>query len=247
LTESRQWYYLAIVLVTAYLLYLVAPVLSPFLVALTLAYMGDPVADKLETRMPRGLSVTVVFLCLFVIVGLLLLVLIPTIERQLVKFFQRVPVYIDRIDAVVLPWIKTTFEVENLGINLDLLKSSIQQHWAQAGNIVAKSLATITQSGLALVGWMANLILIPVLTFYLLRDWDLLVARIHELLPRHIEPTVAQLARESDEVLGAFLRGQLSVMISLGAIYSIGLGIVGMDFWLLIGNVTHRTCRVCQL
>ena len=80
-----------------------------------------------------------------------------------------------------------------------------------------------------------NLTLIPVLLFYFLRDWDRMIAHIHELLPRHLEPAISELARQSDEVLGAFLRGQLSVMAALGAIYTTGLVFVGLDLALLIG------------
>jgi predicted PurR-regulated permease PerM len=84
-------------------------------------------------------------------------------------------------------------------------------------------------------GWLANIILIPVITFYLLRDWDHLVNYVRDILPRSIEGKVVQLAQESDEVLGAFLRGQMLVMLALGIIYSIGLSIVGVEFSLLIG------------
>jgi predicted PurR-regulated permease PerM len=85
------------------------------------------------------------------------------------------------------------------------------------------------------LAWVANLLLIPVLTFYFLRDWDWLVARVRALLPRPVEPTVSRLARESDEMLGGFLRGQLSVMVSLGAVYATGLWLAGIDLALLIG------------
>ena len=85
---------------------------------------------------------------------------------------------------------------------------------------------------------VANLLLIFVVTFYLLRDWDYLVARVHELLPRKSEPVISQLAKESDEVLGAFLRGQLSVMLALAVVYSAGLMIIGLDLGLLIGMVS---------
>jgi len=93
----------------------------------------------------------------------------------------------------------------------------------------------VGQSGLTLLGWLVNLTLIPVLLFYFLRDWDLMTHRVRVLLPRHLEPTISALARQSDEVLGAFLRGQLSVMIALGSIYSAGLWLVGLDLALLIG------------
>ena len=90
---------------------------------------------------------------------------------------------------------------------------------------------------MVLVGWVANLVLIPVVAFYLLRDWDRLMACLRELLPRRIEPTVTALARESDEVLGAFFRGQLLVMLGLGTIYTLGLWIVGLDLALLVGLI----------
>ena len=97
--------------------------------------------------------------------------------------------------------------------------------------------STVSGSGLAILGWLANLFLIPVLTFYLLRDWDHLVAGIQRLLPRRSEAVWVRLARESDEVLGAFLRGQMLVMFLLGVIYTTGLWVVGLDFALLIGMV----------
>ena len=89
----------------------------------------------------------------------------------------------------------------------------------------------------AVVAWMLNLVIVPVAAFYLLRDWNLLVERIHALLPRHIEPVVVRLVRESDETLGAFLRGQLSVMIILGMLYGVGLWAVGISVGPLIGMI----------
>ena len=85
------------------------------------------------------------------------------------------------------------------------------------------------------MGFLANLVLIPVVTFYLLRDWDVLVARIHDLLPRYYEAKITEIARESDAVLGEFLRGQLTVMFALGVIYAVGLSLLGLDFGMLIG------------
>jgi predicted PurR-regulated permease PerM len=90
---------------------------------------------------------------------------------------------------------------------------------------------------MTVVGWVLNLVMVPVVAFYLLRDWDDLVERIHALIPRSIEPVVARLARESDDVLGAFLRGQLSVMLVLGAFYGIGLWLVGVSIGPLIGMI----------
>ena len=95
----------------------------------------------------------------------------------------------------------------------------------------------MSKSGLTIVGWVLNIVMIPVVAFYLLRDWDIMVERIHALVPRSIEPVVSRLARESDEVLGAFLRGQLSVMVVLGVIYGVGLWLVGISVGPLIGMI----------
>jgi predicted PurR-regulated permease PerM len=123
-------------------------------------------------------------------------------------------------------------------LNLERLKQAIGAHWQEAGGFAATVLASVSQSGRALLGWVANLVLIPVVTFYLLRDWDVLVARVHDLLPRNSEPTVVRLARETDVVLGAFLRGQLSVMAALTLVYALGLWIVGLDLAFLIGLIS---------
>ena len=93
----------------------------------------------------------------------------------------------------------------------------------------------VSRSGLAMLAWLANIVLVPVITFYMLRDWDHFMAAIRELLPRSVEPTLVGLAKESDAHLAAFLRGQLMVMLSLGVIYSIGLSVAGLKTALLIG------------
>ena len=117
------------------------------------------------------------------------------------------------------------------------LTSVLMEHLQQAGNIATKVLGSLSRSGATVVGWLVNLLLIPVVAFYLLRDWDLLVKNVRDLLPRNLEPVVSQLSNESDVVLGAFVRGQLTVMFALGIIYVSGLWLVGVDLALLIGLV----------
>jgi predicted PurR-regulated permease PerM len=134
-----------------------------------------------------------------------------------------------------LPLLQTQLGVDPASFDLVNLKKELVNYVDKAGNLAAFLFSSITRSSAVLVGWLANLLLIPVVTFYLLRDWDILMARIRDLLPRWIEPMVVKLAQESDSVLGAFLRGQLLVMVALGFIYSLGLFMIGLDFALLIG------------
>jgi predicted PurR-regulated permease PerM len=122
----------------------------------------------------------------------------------------------------------TLFDVEQL-------KATLTANWREAGGVAARVLESVTRSGLALFGWLVNLVLIPVVAFYLLRDWRELVARIDQMLPRDWAPVMRRLARESDTVLGAFMRGQLLVMLALGLFYTLGLWLVGLELALLIG------------
>jgi predicted PurR-regulated permease PerM len=111
----------------------------------------------------------------------------------------------------------------------------VKTHWQKAGKSALAFMGSVSHSGAVLAEWLMNLILIPVITFYLLRDWDILVAKVHELLPRRAAPTAVKLGVETNVVLGAFMRGQFYVMLALGTIYSVGLWIVGLDLALLIG------------
>ncbi len=235
MTQTQKWYWLALGLVALGLIYLLAPVLTPFMAAAILAYMGDPLADRLEKHLPRTLAVVIVFAFISLVAILLLIVLVPLVQQQLTQFMAKLPAYIDRVQTQFLPWLAQVLGLPGFNLDLASLKQAIRDNWSTAGGVAADLLATVSKSGMAMLLGLANIVLIPVLTFYLLRDWDKLVAQIHDLLPRSVEPVISRLAIESDAVLGAFLRGQLLVMIALGAIYSIGLWLVGLDFSLLIG------------
>jgi predicted PurR-regulated permease PerM len=238
MTDSQRWMVFAGLAAGGYLLYLLAPVFTPFLIGALFAYLGDPVADRLEKwKLSRTLAVVVVFVGWILVVAAVLLVLVPMIEHQLAYFIGRLPDYAAWIQDVLVPWLQRHLGAEGLSVDLGSLQAALTSHWQQAGGVAARVVASVSSSGFALVGWLANLVLIPVVTFYLLRDWDVLVARIHALMPRRYEPTVARFARESDEVLGAFLRGQFLVMLALGLIYSLGLWLVGLKLGLLIGMI----------
>jgi len=236
MTGVNKWYGLLVVVITGFLVYLLAPVLTPFMSAAILAYMGDPLVDRLETRMPRTLAVVIVFVCLTTLAVIALIVIIPMIERQILVLGQKVPGYIEAIQTKLIPWLNARFGL-SLELDFPALKTSLQTAWKDAGGLVTTTLGYVSRSGVVLVGWLANLLLIPVVTFYLLRDWDIMISRIGELVPRRNLPVVSRLATSSDEVLGAFLRGQLLVMLALSLIYSIGLWIVGLDLALLSGVI----------
>ncbi len=236
MTQTSKWLWLVGAVLLGGVLYLLAPVLSPFMIAALLAYIGDPFVDRLEAwHLPRTLAVVIVFVVLSVVALILLIILLPLLERQAVVLVNKLPGLIDWVQQTALPWLTQHFGVKKSAFDLSTLKASIREYWQAAGGMAAQVLASVSSSGLALVAWLVDLVLIPVVTFYLLRDWDVMVARIRELLPRRLEPVMVRLARESDEVLGAFLRGQIAVMAGLAAIYTLGLWFVGLELALLIG------------
>ena len=218
------------------LFYLLAPILTPFLFAALLAYLGDPVVDKLETYgMPRTGAVVLVFLSILLVVVLMPFVLIPLIQQQLAQLFANLPHYIDRIQMHIAPVISEALNIDMGILDGEQLKKIIGKHWREFGNIASPIYTAVSQSGMAMLAWLINLALVPVVTFYLLRDWDNLVENVHGLIPVKLEPAVVDIAKQSDLVLGAFLRGQLTVMLALGTIYTLGLWILGLDLEFLIG------------
>lgn len=239
MTASTKWFWLAFTVVSGFLCYVLAPVLTPFVTAAILAYIADPLVDRLEAyKLSRTLSVTIVFFVLSLLTLIALLLLIPLLENQVTVLAKKVPVYIDWLQQNAIPWLNDKLGMDESTLSLQQLKSSSQDYWKTAGGIAAKVIKAISRSGFALVNVIANLLLIIVVTFYLLRDWDYLVERVHGLLPRKSEPVISLLARQSDEVLGAFLRGQLLVMLALAVVYSAGLMIIGLDLGLLIGMIS---------
>ena len=234
--ESYKWFLLAGLLVTGWLLYLLAPILSPFMFAALLAYLGDPLVDKLEARkLSRVVSVVIVFTLMFCVVVIVPLLLLPVIETQLGVLIRSLPGYIDWITETFLPTLQERLGVDPATFDVARVKAALMANWKDTGSIAANVVAYVSSSGVAMLVWLANLVLVPVLTFYMLVDWDHFVAGVRDLLPRNIEPGVTRLSLESDEMLSAFLRGQFLVMLSLGLIYSVGLSIIGLNTAVLVG------------
>jgi predicted PurR-regulated permease PerM len=238
MTDSQRWLVLICTGLVGALLYILAPVLTPFLVGALLAYLCDPLVDRLEARrVPRTVAVLLVFLVVILVLLALLLLLVPLVEGQVVVLITKLPGYIDWFQTTVVPWLAARTGISGTEFDLKTLQTMIVGHWREMGGIATGVMKSLSQSGMLIVTWVANLVLIPVVAFYLMREWDPLVARIAELVPRRALPTVTRLAAGCDEVLGAFLRGQMSVMIALGVIYSLGLWLIGLDLALLIGMI----------
>jgi predicted PurR-regulated permease PerM len=248
-TDPRRWQALALVLLLGVLVWLLAPILTPFVISALLGWLGDPMVDRLErSGRSRGMSVGLVFGMITLLLALALLVLAPMLWDQVTHLVDSMPRIAAWVTSSAVPWLENRLRVPIARyVDANYLLELLQSHWKEAGGIAAYVLGHLGASGLALFALIANVALVPVLTFYFLRDWDVMIAQIRDLLPRPYLPTVTRLARESDAVLGSFLRGQFSVMISLGVIYSVGLWLVGLDLGPLIGFVAGMVSFVPYL
>jgi predicted PurR-regulated permease PerM len=237
ISDSYKLFILLSIVVFGWLVYQLSPVLTPFFVSALLAYLGDPVVDKLEKyQLSRSLSVTVVFAVLFISGLVFLLVFIPMLSSQISALFKRLPDYFNVLQTTLIPWL-TSFGFPADMFDLHTLKQTIMNYWGEVGKVAGGVLSYMTSSGMAILQALGNFVLIPVVTFYLLRDWDDLVARFRELLPRKKAEQLISLSLECDEMLAAFIRGQLMVMFALATIYTVGLSFIGLELALLLGVI----------
>jgi predicted PurR-regulated permease PerM len=220
------------------LLYLLAPVLAPFMYALVLAYLGNPLIDWLEKReIKRATAVMLVFGVIVMGLLVMLLILVPISSHQFKILMARLPVYIHWLQTSVVPWLHQHLGFDPATFELELLHTRLTDYAQKVSTVALDLVESLESSSTVIFAWLAHLVLIPLLTYYLLRDWHLLLANIEDLLPRAIVGHVTHLTRESDQVVGAFLRGQFIVMCVLGVYYSVGLALIGLEFPLIIGMV----------
>lgn len=221
------------------LIWLLAPILTPFVTAFILAYITNPVARwMVARRVPRSLAALAVFVLIGVIGTVLVLIVVPALEREAVDFMRRLPGYLDRAEAMFQ---SATAWVAGAGgpvLDLDTVKRQLETHSKDLGGFAAAFVAWLTKSGIRIIAFFASVGVTLVVTFYLLRDWDIVLKRLLGLFPVRSRRPISEFAREADTVLAAFLRGQLLVMFLLACIYSVGLAIAGLDLAIPVGVVS---------
>ncbi|WP_447592327.1 AI-2E family transporter [Stenotrophomonas rhizophila] len=235
----RRLKYVLAALAVGWVIWLLGPILTPFVLALALAWLGDPLVDRIEaTGRSRNTGVVLVFVAMILVITAALLILVPMIERQIATLVAAIPQAQQWLMQTGIPWFeqKTGLEIMQW-MDPDRLIEWVRSHWQQAGGFAKTFFGYVSRSGFTMVTWVVNILLLPILAFYFLRDWDKLVERVASMIPRNHIGTITKLARESDEVLGAFIRGQFLVMIALGVVYAAGLSLVGLKLGLLIGLV----------
>jgi predicted PurR-regulated permease PerM len=234
---QRIWIIL-IVIATATFIYYLRPILTPFLASFILAYLGSPLVNRLERwKLNRTLAVLLVFVLTLIVLAMILILVIPMVAREIAELFTHMPQVITWFQTNIVPWLTVHLGIQPESLDPVKLMDLVGANFVSAGKIAGKVLLSVSSSGGAVFEFFINLILIPVVTFYLLRDWNRMTFRISELIPRPAAPTVERLVRECDVVLGAFLRGQLLVMICLAVFYCLVLSIIGLHNAVAIGVV----------
>jgi predicted PurR-regulated permease PerM len=240
-SRLRPHHYLWVVgaaLVVAALLHWLGPILTPFLFGGMLAYVGKPAVSWMEKkRIPRTLGALLVMLVALVLVLALLLVLTPLVHSEFSLLAKRLPELAAGLYGQFAPWLNDKFGIE-LQFDLDSIKQLIADNLDSAQAVSLKVLTGLKAGGMLLIAILINLVLIPVVMFYLLRDWNRIVVRLEDLTPRRWIAKVRTMAIEIDNVLGEFLRGQLSVMAVLAIYYAVALTLAGLQFALPIGILT---------
>lgn len=235
--SQRMWIWLGILAFTILALYVINEILLPFLIGIGIAYFLDPVADRLQragcSRMVATGIITIVFFGVF---GAVILLIYPLVLDQTLAFIHKVPSLIEAVMKRIEPYteeLRRTFPAERMEGLEDAGKSFIGTVAAWFGGLVRG----IWAGGLALFNAISIVLITPVVAFYLLRDWDIIVAKIDGWLPREFAPTIRGLMVEIDTIISGFVRGVGTVVLFLATVYGVGLSLVGLEFGLLVGLV----------
>jgi predicted PurR-regulated permease PerM len=241
--QKQTAFWLSLWLAFVLLLYALGPVLTPFIAAAILAYALNGGVDYLAQRrigrvaVPRALAVVLVMLLFLSAVGALVLIVVPVLQKEIPLLLAQIPAFLVKLDTVLAP------RLQEMGIKIKLDGSGIralltQQLAASGDEIWTTVLSSARIGGTAVLGWLATLVLIPVVLFYLLMDWHNILERITGAVPRRWVVQTVGMAQEVNLLLAQYLRGQLLVMLVLAVYYSVALTIAGFEVALPVGILT---------
>ena len=233
--ERRLIVWLLVFAALGTFVYVLRGALLPFVTAMAVAYLLDPVADRLERRgLPRTLASLLIIFVFIIALAAILVVLVPILVDQVTDLVARAPGYIDSLRKEATPILRKIRASLTPG-QAAQIDAAIKSHAGDVVGWIGTIVSGILSGGAALVGIIGLFFIVPVVAFYMIRDWDRFVAHVDSLLPQENATTIRTLAREIDDRLSGFVRGQTLVCLLLGAWYATGLTLVGLDFALLLG------------
>jgi predicted PurR-regulated permease PerM len=231
--QIRFWLISAIIL--AVFLYVFSGILLPFVAGMVLAYFLDPVADRLERLGLSRLMATVVILIAFIVVLVLaFVILIPVLATQMADFASKLPEYLTRLQTLITSFDPRWLE-EKFGVDANGLREGLNSLLTSGFGLLTTVFTSVWSSGVALVSVVSLFVVTPVVAFYMLLDWDRMVAIVDSWVPRDYVQTVRAIAKDINTATAGFVRGQGTLCLVLGAMYATGLTLTGLNFAILIG------------
>jgi len=233
--RQQALFWLAIALVLIALLSLLRDVLLPFVLGTTIAYFLDPVADRLERMgLSRLMATALISIAAALVLAAVIVGLLPLLIGQLSAFAASLPSLFQKLRDLVTDAAETW--LSDYGQSIDLgIEDAVKKVAERVPGLLQGLVVSVWSGGMAFVNFMALLLVTPVVAFYLLRDWDRMVAKVDSWLPREHAATIRSLAGEIDTLISGFVRGQGTVLLLLSIIYMAGLSLTGLDYGLLIG------------
>ncbi|WP_193175513.1 AI-2E family transporter [Oricola nitratireducens] len=235
--KRQAIFWLAAAAVFIVFIFVFRTILLPFLAGLALAYFMDPVADFLERRRLSRFAATIVILLAFIVLFVIALaVIVPLLASQASDFLKHLPSYVSQLQGMLANLsLETGWFAKYIGIDPQNLQSSVDELLKQGAGFLTTLFQGIWSSGMAIINVAGLLVITPVVAFYMLLDWDKMVARVDSWVPRDHVENIRELGREINKAIAGFVRGQGTVCLILGVYYALGLTIAGLNFGLLIG------------
>lgn len=236
----RRIFILSGIALILWVLYLLKPVVLPFVAAFLVAYLFSPLVDKLhKVGLPRWLAISIVFIGIGVVLTLAMWYLVPLVWQQLMYARDSIPAGIHWLNYTFLPWVSQTFSVDPMEIDTQQMSTVVMEYIQTnySADSIQAMLLKVAQSGLNFIQIGGTVVLIPIIAFYFLLDWDRMLDNMRRLIPRPYEKSTLHIVGECHSVLGAFVKGQFLVMFLLGTVYAVGLQIIGLEVGLIIGMV----------
>lgn len=236
----RRIFILSGIALILWVLYLLKPVVLPFVAAFLVAYLFSPLVEKLhKIGLPRWLAISLVFIGIGVVLTLAMWYLVPLVWQQLMYARDSIPAGIHWLNYTFLPWVSQTFSVEQMEIDTQQMSTVVMEYIQTnySADSIQAMVLKVAQSGLNFIQIGGTVVLIPIIAFYFLLDWDRMLDSFRRLIPRPYEKSTLHIVGECHQVLGAFVKGQFLVMFLLGTVYAVGLQVIGLEVGLIIGMV----------
>jgi predicted PurR-regulated permease PerM len=229
----RQWlFWLGFGVVALLLLWLLRGMLLPFILGLAIAFFLDPAADFLERRgLSRLWATSLIVFVFFLVVTLLALLIVPRVVDQAIELMRQLPALYQRLRDLAEPLIQRAMDATGSGGDSSNMIGSVLE---KAASITANLVGALVGGGIILFDVVSLLLITPIVTFYMLRDWDRIIRSVDSWLPRRYAPTIREQAADIQRVLAGFVRGQAMVCLALAVFYAVGLSVVGLKYGLII-------------